>query len=112
MQLPHRISDEEWPELFGSPMQRVSDDEQPLFDFWPYVELIPSSDFEGYDFSTGEVEAAYRHPAGALEHVLIESNDRNVFMVIVLDRGTKSVAGHRVLNLGTLYGLSLGSRER
>jgi hypothetical protein len=87
-------------------MKRVSDNAQPGVDFWPYVERIPRSDFEGFDCSEGEVDNVYRHPAGVLEHVLIKSNDPNVFMVIVLNREAHSVVGHRLLNLATLYGLS------
>jgi hypothetical protein len=98
-----RISDEEWPELFGSPMQRVSRDEEPPFDFWPYFEKIPQGDFNGHDCSEGRVECVYRHPTGRLEHVLVNSNDHDVFMVIVLDRVANSVVGHHLLDLLSLY---------
>jgi hypothetical protein len=102
----HRISDKEWPEYFAEPMQQLSEDAEPLFDFWPYVERIPAGDFKGFDCSSGQVGYAYRHPAGKYEHVLINSDDRNVFMVIVLERDTLSVVGHRLLHLGELYGVN------
>jgi hypothetical protein len=104
----HRISEEEWPRYFAEPMQRVAQEEAPPFDFWPYVKAIPNEDFEGYDCSEGRVEYVYRHPGGRLEHVLIDSNDTDVFMVIVLDRLTRLVIGHHLLDLPILYGL----RER
>jgi len=105
--MPH-ISAEEWHQLFEAPMQRLSHEEEPIFDFWPYVETIPLGDFDGYDCSAGEIEYVYRHPAGRVEHVLISSNDRAVFMVIVLDRLTKSVVGHRLLDLPRIYDVSDG----
>ncbi len=103
-----RITDDEWPRFFAEPMQRLSQEDGAPFDFWRYVDEIPKGDFNGYDCSGGSVEYVYRHPEGRLEHVLISSNDRNVFMVIVLDRATRSVVGHRLLNLRELYGLSKG----
>jgi len=88
------ISDEEWPRFFGSSMQRVLQAEEPPLDFWPYVEAIPQRDFQGYDCSQGTVKDIYRHPDGRLEHVLVESNDPNVFMVIARNQAT---------NLGMKY---------
>lgn len=102
----HRISDDEWPGYFAEPMQRLSHEAEPPFDFWPYVEGIPVEDFEGFDCSAGQVHYAYRHPLGRFEHILINSNDRNVFMVIVLDRDASSVVGHHLLRLDELYGLT------
>jgi hypothetical protein len=42
---------------------------------------------------------------GPYEHVLISSEDRNVFMAIVLDREAGAVRGHRLLDLDREYGL-------
>jgi hypothetical protein len=103
-----RILDEEWPLFFAEPMQRLSLEEEPPFDFWPYVEEIPNGDFNGFDCSDGRVEYVYRHPDGRLEHVLINSSDPNIFMVIVLDRAANSVVGHHLLDLPKLYGLREG----
>lgn len=85
-------------------MQRLSEGSEPLFDFWPYVERIPAEDFKGFDCSAEQIDRAYRHPDGRYEHVLINSDNRNVFMVVVLDRDTRSVVGHHLLNLNELYG--------
>jgi hypothetical protein len=100
----HCISDEEWPTYCAEPMARVSDDAEPLFDFWPYAERIPIEDFKGFDCSAGQVDYAFRHPNGRYEHVLINSDKRNVFMVLVLDREALWVVGHHLLRLNELYG--------
>lgn len=102
----HRISDDEWPRYFAEPMRRLSQDAEPPFEFWPYVEQIPLEHFEGFDCSAGQVDYAYLHPNGKYEHILINSNDRNVFMVIVLDTDASSVVGHHLLRLDELYGLA------
>jgi hypothetical protein len=89
-------------------MRQVGDEEEPPFNFWPYVQAIPSEDFKGYDCSAGHVKYVYRHPSGRLEHVLINSNNEDVFMVIVVDRSTGTVVGHRLLDLPRLYGSEAG----
>ena len=87
-------------------MQRVSQDEPPIVDFWPYVEAIPEADFNEHNCSEGTVRYVYRHPLGRWEHVLIDSETENVFMAIILDRETASVAGHRLLDFSDMYGVS------
>ena len=87
-------------------MRQISDGVAPPFDFWSYFDQIPPADFEGYDCSDGRVCYVYRHPNEVLEHVLVNSSDRNVFMVLVLDRSRNLVVGHHLLNLRTLYGLA------
>ncbi len=75
-------------------MQRVPVDAKPPCDFWNYFEKIPTSDFEGYDCSAGSVSYAWKDPSGRFQHVLIDSPDKDVFMVIVIDLEYLAVLGH------------------
>jgi hypothetical protein len=88
-------------------MVRRSDDSSPPFDFWPYVDSIEPEAYRGFDCSRGTVEYAYRNAQGTFEHVLLDSNDPDVFMVVVLDLTSNSVLGHYLLNLKVEYGLHL-----
>jgi hypothetical protein len=99
------LTAEQYLATFGESRQRVGD-ETPPFDFWPYFDAIPPADFEGHDCSEGVVENAWRILPGPYEHVLVNSEHRNVFMVIVLDREAGGVYGHRLLDLNREYGLS------
>ena len=90
---------------FKAPMQAVSMDAVPPLDFWPYFQSIPIQDFESFDCSAERVENAWRDSTGKFEHVLINSQDKNVFMVIVIDCVSGTVFGHRLLNLNREYGL-------
>jgi hypothetical protein len=99
------LSSEEFDQTLQEPMYRVPLDEGPPFDFWPYVGGIPAGDFEGHDCSDGRVEYVYRHPAGRLEHVLINSENQNVFMAIIVGRQTKTVLGHRLLEFRRIYSI-------
>ncbi len=100
-----RLSKAEFEALFASSMQQADPEEAPPFDFWPYFDRIPAVDFEGFDCSPGHVTHVYRDSTGRYEHVLLDSDDGDVFMVLVLDRGARQVVGHHLLDLPRLYGL-------
>lgn len=102
----NRLDEVAFKASFGESMQQIAGDEAPAFDFWPYFEEIPEVDFEGFDCSEGRVQWVWRTDDGRFEHVLINSRqDKDVFMVIVLDRIADSVLGHRLLNLRDEYGI-------
>jgi hypothetical protein len=42
-------------------------------------------------------------PSMRFQHVLVESTDKNVFMVLVIDLAGRTVLGHRILNLSREY---------
>ena len=84
---------------------RLGADEEPPFDFWPYLAAIPAEDLGGYDFSAGEVPYVWDMPSTPYQHVLVRCEAANVFLVLVLDRHERAVAGHHLLDLNALYGL-------
>lgn len=102
------LSQLEYQETLVGPMIRVGGDEVPPFDFWPYFEAIPAADFKGHDCSEGFVSWAWNNASGTFQHVLVSSEDKNVFMVLVLDLRAQGVLGHRLLDLNREYGLRLG----
>jgi len=87
-------------------MKRLTSDGSPPLDFWDYFESIPQSDFEGHDCSAGAVDYVWEDPTGRFQHVLVNSTDKNIFMVVVLDVPKRVVLGHRLLDLNREYGLS------
>ena len=86
-------------------MRRLSADSGPPFDFWHYIDAIPKDDFSCYSCEGG-VTYVWEDAAGEFQHVLLDTQDKNVFMVIVLDLAGGEVKGHRLLNLNELYGLN------
>ena len=99
-----QLTQSEFDATFAAPMRRLSQETEPPFDFWPYFDTIPSNDFLGHRFS-GDVTYVYEHPSGSFQHALVNSEDKNVFLVIVLNVSSKHVVGHRVLDLCAMYGL-------
>jgi hypothetical protein len=89
-------------------MVRIGGNEAAPFDFWPYVENIPNADYAGFDCSEGSVSWAWRTSDQKFEHVLISTKeDKDVFMVIILDRSRQEVLGHHLLDLKREYGLKI-----
>jgi hypothetical protein len=90
-------------------MTRADGDEAPLFDFWPYFDAIPVDHFQAHDCSSGRVEYVYQHSSGVFEHVLVDSEDKNIFMVVVIHRSLRQVHGHYLLDINEEYGVNNGS---
>ncbi len=86
-------------------MKRLAPDAAPPFEFWDYFGSIPESDFEGHDCRAGAVTYVWEHPAGLFQHVLVSTEDKNIFMVLGLDLPNRRVLGHRLLDLNREYGL-------
>jgi hypothetical protein len=104
------LSYEEFKATFADKMLPPPEADEPPVDFWRYFDAIPAEDFENYDCSEGRVENVWRGSDRRFEHVLINSDDPNVFMVIVLDLKALTVYGHRLLNLYDEYGLDAPER--
>ena len=91
---------------FGKKMVRVGSDGNAPFPFWSYVDQIPKEDFRGYDCSEGSVQWVWRSDDARFEHILIDTKeDKDVFMVIVLDVTNREVVGHRLMDFKREYGL-------
>lgn len=99
------LSKEQFLATFGDSRRHAGAEDEPPFDFWPYCEGIPVADFEGHDCSAGVVGHVWHISPQPYQHVLVNSEDHNVFMVLVLDREAGVVLGHRLVDLNREYGL-------
>jgi hypothetical protein len=91
---------------FGNKMVRVGASGNTPVPFWSYVDDIPIADFQGFDCSAGSVQWVWREDGGRFEHILIDAKeDKDVFMVVVLDLLNKEVFGHRLIDFKREYGL-------
>jgi len=101
-----RLSLAEYLATMAEPMKRLSAGGGAPVDFWLYFDSIPTADFEQHDCSAGLVTHVWEHPAGRYQHVLVDSEDKNVFMVVALNLHNGEVLGHRLLDLNREYGLT------
>jgi hypothetical protein len=100
-----RLSEDEYKATMGPNPRQVGSDELPPFDFWAYFDALPREEWMGHDFSRGTVSYAYVMPGDRWEHVLVESDDKNVNLVLLLDLDAQQVHGHFLLDLNEMYGL-------
>lgn len=100
-----RLSEDEFKATFNPPMRRLSLEDAPPFDFFPYVDTIPVADFGGH-VCRGDVSHVWEDASATFQHVLFGMQDPNVFMVILLDVRAMTVMGHILLDLNRLYGLN------
>ena len=101
-----QLSKAEYLATMAVPMKRLPPDAGSPVDFWEYFDCIPAADFEQHDCSAGSVTYVWEHPTGRYQHVLVDSEDKNAFMVIVLDVHHREVLGHRFLDLDSEYKLT------
>jgi hypothetical protein len=87
------------------PMQRLSPVSKAPFSFCDYFNAIPSADFDCHDCAAGSVTYVWQHPTAHFQYVLIDSDDKNVCMVLVLDMAACQVFGHWLLDLNQAYGI-------
>lgn len=87
-------------------MVDVSGQEASGVDIWSYVDCIQTpSDISGLF----DITHVYQDARGRFDQVLIATNRKNVFLVIVVDLEHRSVFGHRFLDLNKEYGLQSDS---
>jgi hypothetical protein len=101
-----KLTEDEYKATMGTRRVGLGPDEEPPFDFWPYFDAIPPEDFGGHDFSEGDVPHVWTMPDTPYQHVLVQCEATNVFLVLVLDLHERAVAGHHLLDLNEVYGLA------
>lgn len=100
------LTKEEFLSCFEAPMVDVGGQEANDVDIWTYVDCVskPSDISDVFD-----VAHVYQDAKGRFDQVLIATNRKNVFLVIVVDLEHRSVFGHRFLDLSYEYGLKSDS---
>jgi hypothetical protein len=68
--------------------------------------LVYKSLVSDYVFRNNLVEKVYRDDTLSFDHVLLPTNNENIFIVIVIDLRGAAILGHYRLDLAEEYGLS------
>ena len=98
------LSESQFKATFSEPMSPADLSIQPSVDFWPYADSIPESDFQGHQLQ-GSVKNSWIDSSKRFQHVLLDTEDKNTFMVVILDLKTNEISGHHLLDLNTEYGI-------
>ena len=85
-------------------MTDVTQTAEPKFDIWDYVrELVMQKIVEKYVYEGNLVETVYRNDTSTFDHVLLPTEDQNIFIILVIDLIKENVYGHFKLDLNEKY---------
>ena len=100
------LTTEQFKGTMTSKMIDVTSTADALLDIWPYVsQLVKQNIVLPYVFENQLVELVYRDEHNTFEHVLLPTEDRNKFVVLVINLNNKTILGHFPLEFKKEYGL-------
>ncbi|HZP59768.1 MAG TPA: hypothetical protein VFB27_05540 [Opitutaceae bacterium] len=100
------FTESEFKATMKDPMVDVTAAPGDVVNIWPYVSgLATELGLPALVLKKELVEQVYRSGNGVHDHVLLPTERRNRFVVIVVDRSRAIVAGHHILDLNREYGL-------
>ena len=100
------LTETEFKATMKEPMVDVTAAPGDVVDIWPYVYGVATEvGLPALVLKKELVEQVYRSGNGIHDHVLLPTEKKNKFIVIVVDRARSSVAGHHILDLSREYGL-------
>lgn len=100
------LSGEQYQETFTSKMLDVTETAAPVIDIWPYVELLVKEKIVAdYVFQNELAEKIYRTNNNLFDHILLPTQNVNIFIVVVVDLSGKKMKGHYKLDLNEKYSL-------
>ncbi|CAN5772329.1 hypothetical protein BH11BAC7_BH11BAC7_25720 [soil metagenome] len=90
----------------GPKMVDVTETAEPIVDIWPYVEqLVKDNVVLKYVLDKQLIEADCRNSANSFDHVLLPTENKNIFIIVIVDTNYRKITGHYRLNLEKEYGL-------
>lgn len=101
------LTEQEYKSTMTGKMTDVTESAEPIVDIWPYVEILTKDKIVlDYVFSNELVESVYTNGDGSFHHVLLPTDNKNLFIVLVIDVIGQRIKGHFKLDLNEQYGLS------
>ena len=102
-----QLTETEFRNTFGNNMTDVTETAEPVVDIWDYVEeLVKENVVDNYVYQDNLVETVYRNDTSTFDHILLPTDDPNVFITLVVDLINEAILGHIKLDLNQKYGLT------
>ena len=100
----NELTKEQYLETMDGMVDITLDHKVPVY-IWPYAkELYDRNLISKQMFENGVVELVYRNRRNSFHHLLLREQ-KNVYLVIVIDVQRSAVHGHYILDLNLEYGL-------
>lgn len=101
-----QLTKDEYLGTMGTKMVDVTDTAEPAVDIWPYIQQLTKDKLVlEYFYENNLVEKVYKNDTGTFDHVLIPTDNQNIFVVIVVDLPQAKIKGHYKLDLEEEYGI-------
>lgn len=101
------LSEDQYICTMRSKMNNVTESVEPLVNIWNYAkQLLKNNLISEYGFSQKYVEAVYENNEHTYQHILLFTNQKNSYAVIIVDIIHKTILGHYILDLNEKYGLT------
>jgi len=105
--LTKQLTETEFRNTFGNKMTNVTETAEPIVDIWSYVEELAKENIvNNYVYENKLVETVYRNDISTFDHILLPTNDPNIFITLVVDLTNEVILGHIKLDLSQKYGLT------
>ena len=105
--LKQELTEEYYLKTFGNKMTDVTETAEPKIDIWNYVkELVYEKIVDKYVFENKIVELVYRDENSQFDHILLPTNNKNKFIVIIVNLDEPTITGFYKLDLEKQYGLN------
>jgi hypothetical protein len=100
------LTEKEYKSTMAGRMIDVTETAEPVVDIWSYVEEVASDKIvHDHVFNNELVESVYQNEDGSFHHVLLPTEDQNIFIVLVIDVTETKIRGHFKLDLNMQYGV-------
>lgn len=99
------LTEKEYKSTMTVKMVDITETAEPVVDIWPYVQKLNEQKVVlNYVYENELVETVYSNSENSFHHVLLPTDNKNVFIVIVIDATAKEISGHFCLDLNKEYG--------
>jgi len=103
--MTQELTEELFRATFGDEMLDVTESIESTVDIWEYVgELYVEEVVSEYVVANELVEKVYRNNTSTFDHVLLPTENPNIYLVIIVDLVNENVLGHYWLDMGKEYG--------
>jgi hypothetical protein len=94
------LTEEEYLATMSDEMVDATESAEAAVDVWPYVQVLVAEGVVQEDvYEEKLVEIVYRDEEEYYDHVLLPTEDENIFIAIVVDLEEAEIYGHYILNL-------------
>lgn len=100
------LDEDAFAETFVEPMTDVTAQAALTPTLWSYVEELPANGLRGSHAESRHAVHVYRSGDNRYDHVVLPTEARNRYLVVVLSRQRGAVHGHHLLDLNEKYGLA------